>query len=179
VVHQVLYPDLLIEVFRKWRAISTIVCRSCRNWIWRRKWGRRYIRQVEMRVQRDNAVSSNGRQPAYTSGYPNASVPRVERVINRLLHVQSFLDGIFQTIEAPAELVFFSVTHSLPMFPLRTLKSLFVSTNHSFNISAVPSFQFSRASILCVTPCLSAGSACASWRSRVLTTFVWLLAAVK
>jgi len=81
------------------------------------KWGRRYICQVEMWVQQENAVSLNGCQSAYTSGYLSVSIPQVECVINWLLHVQLFLDSIFQTIEAPAELVFFSVTHSLPCTP--------------------------------------------------------------
>jgi hypothetical protein len=94
--------------------------------------------------------------------------------------IDCFMCSRFRTVSSvqprtPVEFIFLSVQPLLPMSPSRSLKSLFLFPDYSFNISAIPSFPVSRTSISYVTLSLSTRSVYASWRSRVLTTFVWPL----
>ena len=94
-----------------------------------------------------------------------------------------FRTECYKQSSAPEELDFppppLPLPLPLPISPSRSCGSRSLFANHPFNTSAVPSFPFSHASISGVTPCLSALSAWALCRRRVLTTFEWPLAAAK
>jgi hypothetical protein len=102
-------------------------------------------------------------------------------VINRLLQVQSFPNGILHAIEGPCGSHPSSPSHPHcprpPHAPLNPYSNLPTILSTSPPLST--SFQFSRASISCVTPCVSIKYVGVSWRNRVLVTFVWPLAVAK